>query len=261
MPEGHDSIENMYRLCVYNDMIHNGSLKAPSEHAIDVKKLEGKEDNTSLLHMIIPSIMKNLEECENGLFTKNLATRQTWLERSALRCEMYFRLGESSIHMLKNQITAFVVDQLIVTKISLRDMELFLKTRLAVFKHVVKHIFDMCKRRHPNSAETFIVLKMYTQIVDGILHRQRTSERTESDKSNLGYPESAFLPLSLNLDTIEALKTKYGKIFRLHASIYQPRIRWSMPSSIMQNLAFCWIMQLKHIPLLKRKDTVNYLQS
>jgi hypothetical protein len=131
LPEGHESIQNMYRLVVYNDMIHNATLKDHSSHAIDVTKVERNTAvTTSLLHMIIPSMLKNLESLENGLFTKSLANNRTWLERSGLRCEMYFRLEEISVKMLKTEMESFILDQMIVTMIHCREMEQVSKNTL-----------------------------------------------------------------------------------------------------------------------------------
>jgi hypothetical protein len=93
---------------------------------------------------------------------------------------------------------------------------------LTVFKHVVKEILEKCKKRPANSAETFMVVKMYHQFVDGILHRQRTSDRKESNKSNLGYIESAFFAPFINSDMPKALIMQYifaGQAFALAARL------------------------------------------
>jgi hypothetical protein len=105
-------------------MIHNGSLKAQSSHVIDVTKIEGKDGNASLPHLTIPSVLKNMEAYENGLFTKSPATHQTWLERSSLRCEMYFTRRQFFFSVEEQN---FVLEELIVSKISLCEMERFLK--------------------------------------------------------------------------------------------------------------------------------------
>jgi hypothetical protein len=151
MPDGHDSIENMYRLCIYNDMIHNASLKSQSAHAIEVEKFHDKDEyTTSLLHMTFPSILKRLEDLEDGLFKPNAANRQTWIERSALRCEMYFRLRHEPVNELKKQMENFVVEHLVVSLIPLSEMQRFLQTRLSVFKNLAKLIWINVKSINDN---------------------------------------------------------------------------------------------------------------
>jgi hypothetical protein len=131
LPDGHGSIQNTYGLVVYNDMIHNGTLKDHSSHAIDETKIDRNIAVTaSLLHMIVPSMLKNLKSLENGLFTKSLANNRTWLERSGFRCKMYFRLEETFVKMLKTEMESLLFDQMIVTMIHCREMEQVSKNTL-----------------------------------------------------------------------------------------------------------------------------------
>jgi hypothetical protein len=59
---------------------------------------------------------------------------------------------------------------------------------------VLAVFLKQCKagERIPNSTETFMILKLYTQIVEGVLHKKRSSDIQEIDKYNLGHRYDAF---------------------------------------------------------------------
>ena len=195
IPDGHMKIEEMYRLVVYNDMIHHGHLKDSGSHEIDVKMSHEPKTKPTLWSLAVPSIIKKLQSLEKGLFEKSSLDNQSWLDKSGLRIEMYMKLVPgSSVSVLKGKMENFIKEELIITMIKLDEMEIFLKNRFQVCKMVLAEIMKHCKavKRIPNSTETFMVLKLYSQIVEGVLHKKRSSDIREIDKYNVGHRYDAF---------------------------------------------------------------------
>ena len=60
IPDGM-KIEEMYRLVVYNDMIHHGHLKDSGSHEIDVKMSHEPKTKPTLWSLAVPSIIKKLQ--------------------------------------------------------------------------------------------------------------------------------------------------------------------------------------------------------
>ena len=80
----------------------------------------------------------------------------------------------SAVSVLKGKMETFIKEELIITMIKLDEMEIFLKNRFQVCKMVLAEFLKQCKarKRIPNSTETFMILKLYTQIVEGVLHKK-----------------------------------------------------------------------------------------
>jgi hypothetical protein len=116
MPDGHMKIEEMYRLCAYNDMIHHGHLKEPGSHDIDVKMSHEPKTKPTLWSLAKPTIIKKLQSLEKGLFEKRSLDNQSWLEKNGLRIEMYKQLVPgSAVSVLKGKMETFIKEQMIIT--------------------------------------------------------------------------------------------------------------------------------------------------
>ena len=86
-------------------MIHNGHLKEPGSHDIDVKMSHEPKTKPTLWSLAKPTIIKKLQSLEKGLFEKSSLDNQSWLDKSGLRIEMYMKLVPgSSVSVLKEKM-------------------------------------------------------------------------------------------------------------------------------------------------------------
>jgi hypothetical protein len=196
LPDGDDRVKSMYRLCIYNDMIHHPLLKDRANQEIELKHCEPKngQETVSLLQLALPSMMANLENLEDVLFKPSPVSKKTMLQSNGLRFEMYFDLKEQTpVAMLKRQMETYISETAIITMISVEDVSKFINVRFATWKNVTMEIQRDCltSRRNPNCAEIFLICRIYTQLVEGLLHKQRCNDIRETDKYNVGYMTEA----------------------------------------------------------------------
>jgi hypothetical protein len=128
MPDEHMKIEEMYRLCAYNDMIHHGHLKEPGSHEIDVKMSHEPKIKPTLWSLAVPTIIKKLQSLEKTLFEKSSFDNQIWLEKNGLRIDMYMQLVPgSAVSVLKGKMETFIKEELIITMINWTKLKSSLK--------------------------------------------------------------------------------------------------------------------------------------
>jgi hypothetical protein len=158
----------------------------------------------TLWSLAVPSIIKKLQSLETGLFEKSSLDKQSWLDEIGIRIEMYMKLVPgSSVSELKRKMENFIKEELIITMIKLDEMERFLKNRFQVCKMVLAEIMKHCKavKRIPNSTETYMVLKLYSQIVEGVLHKKDHLTFKKSTNTMWDIVTTRFLYHFCNSDT------------------------------------------------------------
>ena len=209
-------------MCIYNDMIHHPLLKDRGTQEIELKQFDPKDgQEPSLLHLALPSMMANLQNMEEVLFKPSTVSKQTMIESNALRFEMYFRV-QTPVAMYKRQMETYIAEKSIITAISVKDVSSFLNVRFATWKNVVMEIQRdclACRSRNPNSAEIFLVFRIYTQLVEDLLHVQRCNDIRETDKYNVGYMTEAFFAPWLKLRCTKGIDIAVWQDFQ-HAVQY-----------------------------------------
>jgi hypothetical protein len=199
LPDGDDRVKGMYRMCIYNDMIHHPLLKDRATQEIELKQFDPKDGQE-------PSTV----------------SKQTMLQSNALRFEMYFNLKEETpVAMFKRQMETYISETAIITAISVEDVSRFVNVRFATWRNMVMEIQRNCLacRRNPNSAEIFFVFRIYTQLVEGLLHKQRCNDIRETDKYNVGYMTEAFFAPWLKLRCTKGIDIAVWQDFQ-HAVQY-----------------------------------------